>query len=153
MDSIDISTSDKGKTPASTSGVEAYNKEAFGDEIRRLTQANAQLAQNKQNSDAARIAIEVDKNRLISEKNALVVKHEELQGEIAALQRNLLPPFAEPLNQRIGEIASIPGQDKLKARIPDAFDRTKRTFRRFLIQIKIYHQFHIISLPYPNNKV
>jgi len=31
----------KGKTFVSTSGIEAYNKEAFGNEIRRLTTANA----------------------------------------------------------------------------------------------------------------
>jgi len=80
-----MSTSGKGKTPASTSGVEAYSKEALGEEIRRFTQTNMQLAQDKQNSDAARVVAEANKNRLISEKNALVAKCEELRRKIVAL--------------------------------------------------------------------
>ncbi len=40
LDSTDISTLDKGKAPASTNGVEAYNKEILGDEIRRLIIVN-----------------------------------------------------------------------------------------------------------------
>ncbi len=58
--------------------MKTYSKEAFGDEIRRLIQANIQLAQDKQNSDVIRVVIEADKNQLISEKNALVAKYEEL---------------------------------------------------------------------------
>ena len=76
---------DKGKTPASTSGIEAYSKKTFGNEIHRLIQINTQLTQDKQNADVVKAAIETDKNRLISKKNTLVVKHEKLQKEIATL--------------------------------------------------------------------
>ena len=47
LDSIDMSILGKGKTPVSISGVEAYSKEALGEEIRRFTQVNIQLAQDK----------------------------------------------------------------------------------------------------------
>jgi len=40
LDNIDISTLNKGKTSASTNGVEAYNKEALSDKIYRLTATN-----------------------------------------------------------------------------------------------------------------
>ncbi len=86
MDNINISTSGKGKTLALTNGIKAYNKEAFENEIHKLTQTNAQLTQNKQNSDTTKAAIEADKNRLISKKNALILKREELRKEIATLQ-------------------------------------------------------------------
>jgi len=85
LDNTDISTSDKGKTPASTNGIETYNKKIFGDKIRKLTQTNTQLTQNKQNSDATKITIKADKNQLVSEKNTLVAKHKKLQREIATL--------------------------------------------------------------------
>jgi len=35
-----MSTSGKGKTPASTNGIKAYSKETLGDEIRKLTTVN-----------------------------------------------------------------------------------------------------------------
>ena len=139
MDNIDISTSDKGKTSVSTNGIKAYSKEAFGDEIHRLIQTNIQLAQNKQNSDVIKATIEANKNRFISEKNVLVVKHEELRREVAAFQRNAafqqiaLLPFIRLSNQRTREIAFIFRRNKLKVYIPDAFDRIKGTFKRFLI--------------------
>ena len=37
LDNTDMSTLGKGKIPASTNSVEAYNKEAFKDKIRKLT--------------------------------------------------------------------------------------------------------------------
>ncbi len=63
----------------------------------------------------------------------LIAKHEELRKEIVAFQ------YIKPFNQRIKKIASILRQDKLKVYILDTFDRTKRTFKRFLTQIKAYH--------------
>ena len=80
-----MSTLDKGKTPASTSGVEAYSKEILGDEIRRLTAANAQLVIDKTETEKARVNLEADKARLFGEENSLVAKREELRAEIAAL--------------------------------------------------------------------
>ncbi len=68
-----------------------------------------------------------------------MVKYEELQGEIAILQQNAVLqqvaflPFPRSSNQRIEEIASIFRRDKLKIHILDAFDKTKGTFRGFLI--------------------
>ncbi len=61
MDNTDISTSNKGKTPASTNGVEAYNKEALNDEIRRLTTANVQLIIDKMETEKVRVNLEADK--------------------------------------------------------------------------------------------
>ena len=85
MDSTDIFTSGKGKAPVSTNGVEAYNKEALGDEIRRLTVTNAQLVTDKIETEKVRVNLEADKARLFDEKNSLVVKREELRAEIATL--------------------------------------------------------------------
>ncbi len=82
--------------------------------------------------------MKIDKNRFISEKNALVVKRKELQKEIAVfqqsavLQRNISPPSIRSSNQRMGKVAPIPRRNKLKAHISNAFDKTKGTFKRFL---------------------
>ncbi len=103
--------------------------------------------------------METDKNRLISEKNVLVTKREKLRKKIAALQQNTILqrtislPLLRSSNRETGEIAPIFKQDKLKARILNTFNKTKKTFKRFLIQIKVYHQFHTINLSYLNNKV
>ena len=85
MDSTDISTSSKGKAPVSTNGVEAYNKEAFGDEIRRLTAANAQLVTDKMETEKTRVNLEADRARLFDEKNSLIAKREKLRTEIVTL--------------------------------------------------------------------
>ena len=80
-----MSILNKGKTPASTSDVEAYNKEALGDEIRKLTTANAQLVADKMETKKAKVNLEADRVRLFGEKNSLVVKREEFRTEIAML--------------------------------------------------------------------
>ncbi len=85
LDSTDISTSNKGKAPASTNGVEAYSKKVLGEEIRKLTAANTQLMTNKIKTEKVKVNLEVDKARLLDEKNSLVAKREELQAEIAVL--------------------------------------------------------------------
>ncbi len=85
MDSTDISTSGKGKTPTSTNGIEAYNKETLDDEIRKLTITNAQLMTNKIKTKKAKVNLETNKIRLFNKKNSLVVKREELRAEIVVL--------------------------------------------------------------------
>ncbi len=69
----------------STNGVEVYNKEVLGDEIRRLTVANVQLVTNKTETEKAKINLKTDRMWLFNEKNSLVVKREELRAEIAIL--------------------------------------------------------------------
>ena len=85
MDSTDISTSGKGKAPVSTNGVEAYSKKVLGNEIRRLTTANAQLVTDKMETEKARVNLEADRIRLFGEKNSLVAKKKELRIKIATL--------------------------------------------------------------------
>ncbi len=84
-------TSGKGKAPASTSGVKAYNKEALGDKIRRLTVANAQLMTDKIETEKVRVNLKADKARLLGEKNSLVAKKKELRAEIVALNATNVP--------------------------------------------------------------
>ena len=85
MDSTDIFTSSKDKTPVSTNGIEVYNKEVLGDEIRRLITVNIQLITDKIEIEKAKVNLEADKIRLFDKKNSLVVKKEELRVEIAIL--------------------------------------------------------------------
>ncbi len=85
LDSTDISTLSKGKTPASTSDIEAYNKEVLNDEIRKLIATNAQLITNKMETKKARVNLKADRTQLFGKKNSLVVKREELRTEIVTL--------------------------------------------------------------------
>ena len=85
LDNTDISTSNKGKTPAFTNGIEAYSKETLDNEIRRLITTNAQLVTDKIEIEKVKVNLEVDKVRLFDEKNSLVVKREELRAKIAIL--------------------------------------------------------------------
>ncbi len=85
LDNTDISTSSKDKTPTSTNDVEAYNKEALGDKIHRLTIANVQLITDKMETKKARVNLKTDRIRLLDKKNFLVVKKEELRIKIAIL--------------------------------------------------------------------
>ena len=85
MDNTDISTSGKGKTPASTNDVKAYSKEILDDEIHRLTIANAQLITDKIEIEKAKVNLEIDKIQLFGGKNSLVVKKKEFRTEIIAL--------------------------------------------------------------------
>ncbi len=70
-------TLSKGKAPISTSGVEAYNKEALDDEIRRLIIANVQLIIDKIKIEKVKVNLKINKTRLFNEKNSLIVKKEE----------------------------------------------------------------------------
>jgi len=95
LDSTDISTLGKGKASASTNGIEAYNKEALGNKIRKLTTTNVQLMIDKMEIEKARINLEVDRMRLFGEKNSLMAKKEKLRTEIIAL--NTAGPFNVPV--------------------------------------------------------
>ena len=85
MDNTDISTSNKDKTSVFINGVEVYNKKTLNDEICRLIIANVQLITNKMKIEKTRVNLETDKTQLFGKKNSLVVKREELQAKIAAL--------------------------------------------------------------------
>jgi len=65
LDNTDISILGKSKAPVSTSGIEAYSKEALGDEIRRLTAVNAQLVTDKMETEKARVNLEANRARLL----------------------------------------------------------------------------------------
>ena len=112
----------KGKGPVSTSGVEAYSKEQLAEEIRRLTSANAQLANDKLEVEATNAKLEADRNRLVSEKNIFVTKREELRAELAA-------------TRAIPTTTANTGRDKLKAKRPPPFDGAKENFQPFFIRI------------------
>ncbi len=85
LDNTDMFTLGKGKAPVSTNGVEAYSKEALGDEIRRLTIVNVQLMTDKMETEEIRVNLEADRMWLFDEKNSLVVKKEKLRAEIVVL--------------------------------------------------------------------
>ncbi len=85
MDNTDISTLGKNKTSVSTNDVEAYNKEALNDEIRRLIIVNVQLVIDKIEIEKVRVNLEANRTRLFGEKNSLIVKKEELRTEIVIL--------------------------------------------------------------------
>ncbi len=85
MDSTDISILNKGKTSIFTNNVEAYNKEALKDKIRRLTTVNIQLIIDKIEAEKIKVNLEADKTQLFDKKNSLVVKRKEFRAEIATL--------------------------------------------------------------------
>jgi len=147
LDSTDISTSGKGKTPASTSGVEAYSKEALSDKIRRLTTTNTQLVADKMETEKARVNLETDRARLLSEKNFLVAKREELRAEIATLNAANIPV------RGYQDLLLGPIRDKLKAKRPPSFDGSKENFQKFLTGIRYYQRFYQQNLPLDSNKV
>jgi len=78
LNNTDISTSNKGKAPAFTSGVEAYNKEVLDDEIRRLIAINIQLITNKMEIEKVRVNLKANRVRLFGKKNFLIAKKEKL---------------------------------------------------------------------------
>ncbi len=115
----------KVKTPVSTSGVEAYNKEALGNEIRRLTAVNIQLVVDKMETEKVKVNLEADKVRLLGEKNSLVAKREELRVEITILNAAgssnvLVCGYQDPLLKLI--------RDKFKVKRPLSFDSLKENF-------------------------
>jgi len=95
LDSTDISTLGKDKTPASINDTEAYTKEQLAIEIQRFSTANAQLVNDKMETEKIKANLKVDKTRLFNEKNSLVAKREELRTEIAIL--NIVRPSNTPI--------------------------------------------------------
>ncbi len=75
----------KGKAPAFTNGVEAYNKKILNNKIYRLIIANAQLMTNKIETKKTRVNLETNKTQLFNEKNSLIVKRKKLRTEITTL--------------------------------------------------------------------
>jgi len=61
LDSIDISTAGKGKTPVSTSDVEAFIKEQLAIEIQRLSTANTRLMTIKIETEKAKINLKANR--------------------------------------------------------------------------------------------
>ena len=78
MDNTDISTLGKGKAFIFINGVEVYSKEALNDKIHRLITANVQLMTDKTETEKTKVNLKADKIRLLSKKNFLVAKKEEL---------------------------------------------------------------------------
>ncbi len=125
LNNTDIFTSSKGKTPTSTSSIEAYNKEALGDKIRKLTAANVQLVTDKIETEKVKVNLEADRTRLFNKKNFLVIKREELRTEIATLNT---AGSSNVLVRRHQDPLLKPIQDKFKAKRSTLFDNIKKNF-------------------------
>ncbi len=123
LDNTDISTSSKGKTPASTNGVEAYTKEQLTTKIQRLTIANIQLMTDKIKTEKTKVNLEADRARLLEEKNFLVIKREELRVEIAAM--NAAGSSNAPVRSQQDLFLGL-ARDKLKAKRPSLFNGLKK---------------------------
>ncbi len=150
LDNTDISISNKGKAPVFTSGVEAYNKEILGDEIRRLTIVNVQLMADKTETEKIKVNLEVDRIRLFDKKNSLVAKKKEFRTEIAVLNIAGFPNVPVCKHQNL---LLRPTRDKLKIKRPSPFDSLKKNFQRFFIRIRYYQGFYQQSLPFDSDKI
>ncbi len=75
LNNIDISTSGKDKTSASTNGIEAFIKEQLAVEIQRFSTTNAQLMIDKMETEKAKVNLKADKIRLFGKKNSLYNDH------------------------------------------------------------------------------
>jgi len=144
LDSNGISTSSKAKTPALTNGVEAYSKEILREEIRRLTTTNAQLVNDKLAIKAVKIKLEVNKAKLINEKNILVTKRKELWAELTEAVVTSIINIQTPV---------IIIHDKLKVKRPSLFDETKETFQRFFTKTRYYYRFYNQNLLFDLDKI
>ena len=125
MDNTDISTSSKGKTPASINNVETYNKETLNDKICKLTAINIQLMIDKIKTEKTRINLEANKVQLFDKKNFLVAKRKKLRTEIVILNAAghfnvLIRSYQDPLLKLT--------QDKFKAKRLPSFDSLKKNF-------------------------
>ncbi len=139
LDSTDISASNKGKTSASTNGVEAYIKEQLAIKIQRFTIANVQLVTNKIKTKKIKVNLETDKAQLLKKKNSLVVKREELRVEIAAMNvirssNVLVCRQQNPLLKLI--------RDKFKVKRSFSFDSLKDNLQKFFTRIRYYQRFY-----------
>ncbi len=85
MNNTNIFISSKGKTSISTNGIEAYTKEQLVIEIQRFITVNVQLMIDKIEAERTKVNLEINKVRLLEEKNSLVIKKEEFRAEIAVM--------------------------------------------------------------------
>ncbi len=85
LNNTNISILSKDKAPVSINGIETYNKEILGDEIRRLITVNVQLIADKIKTEKVKVNLKADRIRLFGKKNSLVAKRKELRIEIATL--------------------------------------------------------------------
>jgi len=122
LDSTDISISNKGKASIFTSGVEAYSKEALGDEIRRLITTNVQLITDKMETEKARVNLKADRVQLLGKKNSLVAKREKLRIEIVVL--NTAGSSNVPIRKHQDPLLKLI-RNKLKAKRSTPFDNVK----------------------------
>ncbi len=119
LDNNDISTLGKAKAPTSTNGIKAFNKKILKEEICRFIITNIQLINDKLNAEAVKIKFEVNKAKLINEKNIFVAKKEELQVELTE---------AATASTTSIQVSIIIVYDKLKAKKSLLFDKTKEIF-------------------------
>jgi len=150
LDNTDISTLNKGKTPASTNSIEIYSKETFGDEIRRLITINVQLIIDKMKTEKTRVNLEADRIRLLGKKNSLVVKRKKLRTEIVAL--NAAEPFNIPIC-RYQDLFLRLIQNKFKVKRSPFFNSLKENFQRFFTEIRYYQGFYQQNLLFDSNKI
>src|SRR6266699_1069844 len=145
-----MSTLGKGKASASVSGAEAYTKEQLAIEIQRLSAANAQLINDKMETEKIKVNLEADRTRLFGEKNSLIAKREELRTEIATL--NAVGLFNAPVRSHQDPLLNQ-GRDKLKTKRPPPFDDMKKNLQRFFIGTRYYQGFYQQNLSFDFNKV
>ena len=136
MDNTDISTLNKGKAPASTNDIEAYNKEILNDKIRRLIATNIQLMIDKIKTEKTKVNLKTNKIQLLGKKNSLVAKRKEFRTEIVILNVANVPI------RSYQDLFLKPTQDKFKAKRSPSFDNLKKNFQRFFTRIRYYQRFY-----------
>ena len=99
---------------------------------------------NKLNTEVAKTKLEADKTRLINKKNIFMTKREELRTELI----ETVTAFTTNTQTSINIV-----QNKLKAKRPPPFDKTKETLQRFLIKTYYYYKFYNQSLPFDLDKI
>ncbi len=139
MDNIDISISNKGKTPVSTNGIEAYIKEQLAVEIQQFITANIQLITDKIETERTKVNLEADRIRLLEEKNSLIVKKEEFKAEIVTL--NAAGSSNVPVRRHQDPFLK-PTRNKFKVKKSLSFDNLKKNFQKFFIETRYYQGFY-----------
>jgi predicted GTPase len=97
----------------------------LAEEIRKFTTANIQLVNDKLGIKATNAKLEADKNKLINEKNILVVKREKLRTELAVIRAILAIALGNANTKR----------NKFKAKRLLLFDSIKENLQLFFIKI------------------
>ncbi len=125
--------------PVFTNGIEAYNKKALSDEVRRLTTANIQLVSDKIKTEKTKVNLKADRIWLFDEKNSLIAKRKEFRTEIVIL--NVVGLFNIPIRGYQDPFLKLI-QNKLKVKRPPSFDNLKKNFQRFFIRTQYYQRFY-----------